>query len=414
MKRLYDEKQAIWRRMQDIWDAAAAEDRPMDEAESREYEALAQKLDEIDKRIAAQERHERLAREMESVRPVPVLPGAHNDGSADDIDASYRQAFVRYLRYGMAGIAPEERQLLRTHVVPGEHRAQASSPGSAGGYLIPQEFGGRLIETLKSYSGVRQAVGEENILRTTTGAEIVWPTVNDTANKGRLIGENQPATTTDLTFGRVALRAFLYSSDVVLVPVSLLQDEAVDLEGYLARALGARLGRIQNEHLTTGDGNGKPSGIVTEAPVGVTAASATAITYGELVDLEHSVDPAYRNGPRVGYMLHDTTLAALRKLADGQGRPLWVPSLAQGVPNTLNGWPYWVNNDMPQIAANQKSILFGSFSQAYVIRELEGVTLLRLEERWADALQVGFLAFMRFDGKMVDSGAVKALQQAAN
>jgi len=218
----------------------------------------------------------------------------------------------------------------------------------------------------------------------------------------------------DVAFGQLVLGAFKYSSKMVLVSVELMQDNSINLANFLGEALGTRIGRITNNHFTTGAGTTLPKGIVTAATsgkVGLTG-ETTSLIFDDLVDLEHSVDPAYRQNGR--FMFHDKTLAALKKIKDSQQRPLFLPGLSVNAPDTILGYPYTVNQDMPQMAANAKSVVFGDLSK-YIIRDVLGITLLRLDERYAEFHQVAFLAFARFDGNLLDAGThpVKYFQNSA-
>ncbi|MCY1305329.1 phage major capsid protein, HK97 family [compost metagenome] len=162
-----------------------------------------------------------------------------------------------------------------------------------------------------------------------------------------------------------------------------------------------------------GTGVGQPTGIVTAASVGANAATAAAITFDELIDLEHSVDPAYRQAGRCRFMFHDSTLKAIKKLKDDQKRPLWLPGVAVREPDTVLGYAYTINQHVPVLASEAKAVLFGDFSK-YLIRDVLAVSLFRLtDSKYTEKGQVGFLAFSRHDGNLIDvGGAVKALQQA--
>lgn len=157
---------------------------------------------------------------------------------------------------------------------------------------------------------------------------------------------------------------------------------------------------------------GQPTGIVTAATLGATAAAETAISFDELVDLEHSIDPAYRQSGQCRFMFHDTTLKQLKKLKDLENRPLWLPGVAVKEPDTILGYAYTINQHMPALAAEARTVLFGDFSK-YLIRDIMAVSLFRLtDSKYTEKGQVGFLAFSRHDGNLVDvGGAVKYLQQ---
>jgi HK97 family phage major capsid protein len=145
--------------------------------------------------------------------------------------------------------------------------------------------------------------------------------------------------------------------------------------------------------------------------VGATGQTLT-VAGDDLIDLIHSVDPAYRN-QNSRFMLADSSVKAVRKLKDTTGQYLWQPGLTAGSPDTLLGYAVSINQDMPVMAANAKSIIFGDISQAYVIRRVQGVAVKRFDERFADALQVGFLSFARYDGTVDDANAAKLYVNSA-
>ena len=324
-------------------------------------------------------------------------------------------AYLNYVRYGISGINDEERSLMSSRYVgdprmggmPSIRNAQSVGSGAGGGYSVPDEAMRPIVDAMKAFGGMRAV---STIIPTASGADLPIPTSNDTGVSGEIITENSTHNDGDITFGQVVLQSYLYSSKIVKVSRQLLQDSSVDLNAYIGTQLGMRIGRIQNTHFTTGDGSSKPNGVVTASTLGKTAAGAAAITYDEAVDLMHSVDPAYQANAR--WMLNFATLAILRKLKDSANMPVWAP-MASGMPDTILGRPYIINQDMPAATTGLKSVLYGDFSN-YHIRDAGNVILLRLEERYADALQVGFLAFLRSDGDLVNAGTnpVKHLIQA--
>lgn len=347
-----------------------------------------------------------------------VLNGAGERGNASDA-GKYRKAFERFMRFGMNELEVEERQLLQRNQVDSKDdpqlRALGASTGSAGGYTVPEGFWAKVTETLKMFGG---AMDGAEMVFTDSGAPLPWPTNDDTANVGYILGENVSGTNEgDLSFGQKSLGAYTFVSGPALVSFQLLQDSGIDIEAFAARKMGERIGRIQNTRFTTGTGSSQPQGYITGATTGVTTASATAITYDEIIDLIHSVDAAYRASGRCQFKLHDLVLAKVRKLRDdsggaGLGRPLWEPSTQVGQPDTLLGYAVKVNNDQDStVAATKKTMAFGDFQSAFAVRKVNGGSLLRLTERYADALQVGFIGFERADSLVQDSGAVKLLVQ---
>lgn len=307
----------------------------------------------------------------------------------------------RLAQRAMTGMDSEARKLWQQY--HSEERAMAGpqSSTSVGGFAIQDEAMREVEIALLQFGGVRQ---NSTILRTATGGPLPIPTVNDTTNVGAIIGEGVTVGTQDAVFGQLVLDAWKYTSKSVLVSVELMQDTSVNLPQMLGRLLGERLGRIQNTHFTTGTGTSNPNGVVTAATFAqATTGNTTAITFANLIALYHSVDPAYRNTSK--FMMNDNSISKIKLMTDSQGRPLWLPGLVDRAPDTILGSPYVINQDMSSMTISGKSILFGDFSK-YLIRDVQDFTLLRLDERFAEFLQVAFLAFMRSDGDLLNAGTV--------
>lgn len=291
-----------------------------------------------------------------------------------------------------------------------EGRDLSSVVGATGGVTVPESFVNQLEINMLAFGGLLQVA---DVIRTDRGDDMPWPTADDTGNTGVQLGESNPiGDSVDPSFGAIVWKAYKFSSKLVKIPVELLEDSAFDLPSVLGEMLGERLGRIQNSKFTTGSGAGTPRGVVTGATLGVTAAGAAAITADELIDLQYALDPARRMNAR--YMFHDNVLLAVRKLKDGQGQYLFQSNAQQGAPDTLVGRPYTINLDMASaIASGNKTVLFGDFRK-YKVRQVRGVRLRRLTERYADTDQEGFVAFVRSDGNLLDAGTapIVYLQQA--
>lgn len=144
---------------------------------------------------------------------------------------------------------------------------------------------------------------------------------------------------------------------------------------------------------------------------GVTGETTSAI-YDDIIDLIHSVDSAYR--PQSCFMMYDTTLAMVRKIKDNYGRPLFGPGLNGEEPDSIAGYKFYINQFFPQVAASAKTIAFGPWKK-YVIRDVQGIVVVRLNELYALNNEVGFVAFMRSDGNLVDPGThpIKYFEQSA-
>ena len=334
--------------------------------------------------------------------------------------------FNTFLRKGVEGFNAEQAREFRNTL--------STTTGSEGGFTVPSLISGTLYNQMKAFGAMRAT---SEIIRTTDGRPLSFAGSDGTSEVGELIAQNTTATAADPSFTSVSLNVFKYSSKIVAVPFELLQDSVLDVEGFVLRRLAQRLGRIGNQHFTTGAGTTQPDGIVARASsgkVGTTGQTLTII-YDDIVDLVHSVDPAYR-GARSAFMTNDSLLKVLRKIKDTAGRPIWTPSYDGGIAiglskpgtaetggyagqdrpvmfDTLLGYPVWVNNDIAVPAANAKTMIFGDLSY-YKIRDAMEVNMFRFTDSAYTKLgQVGFLAWARMGGNLVDTSAVKYYAHSA-
>ncbi|MEV7871502.1 phage major capsid protein [Streptomyces sp. NPDC088124] len=408
LTRLVEEQNTVWQRMLDIRSAAEAAGRDLSAEERANWDAAEERLTEVSGDIDRLNRMARLE-QVDRGQVVTATGTGNNTGTgSEEQDARYADAFGLYLRGGMDRLTGEQRLMLMDH--EGENRAQGTVTDPSGGFLVPDEFRNVMTETMAAFGGLLNLA---EVITTTTGADLTWPTNDDTGNEGEIVGENQEHGEQDLTIGGRKLKAHTFSSRQVRVSLQLLQDSAFNLETWLPKKLGERIGRRAARSFTTGTGVDQPQGLVTGAIVGKTGATGqtTSLVYDDLIDIEHSVDSAYRPGAQ--YLMHDLTLKVIRKLKDGDGRPLWQPIPAPGFPSTINGFTYNLDNSMPVPAANARSIAFGDFKAGYLIRQVLDVQTLRLVERYATFLQVGFLGFARMDGMINDPSAVRVYQHSA-
>lgn len=330
------------------------------------------------------------------------------------------KAFSDFLRTGR--IADEDRDIMndlcgRGMELMGMKRGtdpQSHTVGE-GGYLIPEGFQAEVDKSLLPYF---QMLDFCRVLPTNSGNDIPWPTVNDTANKGALLAENAEVVVGDVDFLSTTLKAYKFTSKMVKIPLELLQDSAIPLESLMADLLAERLGRILSDYMTTGTGSSQPQGIVYAATdASASSVAATALTRDNILDLIYSVNDYYRKSPKAALMMHDTTVKALAKLTFGTAddRPLWNGgNMAQGIPPTIEGYPYIVNNSMDEIGASAESIVFGDFNK-FLIRRVVGTTLFVFREKYMDYLQIAIMAYNRWDSRLIDAGThpIKKLVHAA-
>lgn len=418
-KDLREQRAAIWAQMQGIYERNDGGDWAAEDIE--QYDRLEKELDTLGDAIQRAERHQQRAEELATIdTETRVLPSGDRVVARTvrpEATPEYKDAFLRYMRFGRSELSADDRATLR-HGFAADDESRATNPQtvttSGGGYLIPSEFQAQLIRAMKAFGGVR---ANATVFETDSGAQISIPTVDDTSNKGRLLSINTQVTTNDVAFGQVQFDAYKYSSDLVLVPVELMQDAAFDMDGLITNILAERLGRITEEHYTTGDGSSKPKGIVTASTQGKegTSGQTTTVIADDLVDLYHSLDPAYRAG--ASWLMNDATVKAIRKLktgVSGDNTFLWQPGLQVGAPDMLLGAPVVVSQEMPVMAASAKSIVFGNLKRFWV-RDVRGIRVVRMDERYADYDQVGFVSFLRTDSDLAaPAAAIKHYANAAS
>lgn len=394
--------------------------RTVPDEEKEEFDARADEIDDLQDDI------ERVTRTLDQRKFQETPEGErmremHNEGEEKRMeraeDGNYHEAFVEYVQRGAKRMSNEARDKLYTgHVeyedARGESRTLTTEVDQLGGFTIPSEFADNIESALKRFGGMRRANTD---VQTTDGAgDLIIPTSDDTSNEGEYLGEDQSATEQDINFGRVILGAHVLSTKLVKASVPLLRSGIGAVEDFIEDKLGERFGRRENRAYTTGDGNNKPYGVISASVKGVDASQATGVTEDDVIGLKHSVDPAYRENAE--FMCHDSMLLELKLIKDGNGRPLFIQDFRTGNEPILDGDPVIINQDMVDVSSGlsdgQKSLLYGAFEK-YMIRQVRTMSLLRLEERYAENWAVGFVGFMQNDGNLLDAGTnpVQYLEQ---
>lgn len=396
-------------------EAEQAVDRALSEMSDIEARAeRLQRVEDAEKRMAeAAEAEERARREARR-------PGFGEGEARMGGDMDYRTAFHEYLKaQGQIGaMSAEARAVLEAGYksMGAEARAQTTTD-AAGGYSIPETMLERVVRSMALWGPMYDDAAPFTVINTTGGNPMPFPTVDDTAVTAGAHTEGTTLTDDggkDVTFGTKQLDAFAFDTEWLRVSKELADDSFIAMEGFIGSLLGERLARIANLQLTTGTGTAAPNGIVTASSSGKVAAANNAITYDEILDLEHSVDPMYRRGPGAAYMLNDSTLLSVRKLKDGDGNYLWqMGNVQAGIPSTLNGRPYFINQDMASLTdgVNSRVMVFGDMAKYYV-RKVGQPLIGAIQDKdfWPG---FGIAGYIRFDGELSDTAAVKHLALAA-
>lgn len=363
--------------------------------QAAQFDAMMAETDQIKAQIDRIER----AEDAERTLAQGVANRADDNGTSpdeqEDEERRHKRVFASWLLGGINSLTGEDRDYVVKRMSAAQSQfkndANGTGTGPAGGYLVPPAFSDQLLVALKDYFSALDLFDE---VATATGADLPWPTNDDTSRRARIIGENNQIGQAPMLFGQSVLKAFLYATDAVLVPWTLMEDSFIDLDAFITTALGTAFGRTLADDLTNGTGNGMPMGVATAAAAGPTSVGDT-IAFEDIMELKHSVNRAYRTG--AVFMMNDNTVKSLALLKDNEGRPLWIPSLQVDCPDVLAGFPIAVNESMADVAEGSAPILFGNMKN-YKFRVTKQVSIVRLNERYADFLQTGFFGYARFGG----------------
>tara|TARA_R110000803_G_scaffold102638_11_gene170760 strand:- start:1282 stop:2502 length:1221 start_codon:yes stop_codon:yes gene_type:complete len=392
--RLYEQQKEIY--------AVAKEDgrTALNEEEGRKYDKIEQdyvKLEEDVKRLSAME-----AKEGDSSSAIEKM-ASKKDMSKDEYKEKYSKAFTKHMR-NQPMSADEQGVLTRGT------STQVAGTTTLGGFFVPEEWA-NVINVQRAHIGSVKSIS--NVINTTGGGTLPYPNFNDTGVSAVPMTEGTAPAVSDITVGNTNLGDHTYTSGILKVSFQLMNDEAVDFVDLVGVTLGKRLERGIATDLVTGDNSGNPDGFLTAINPHQAGGDGGTFTASDVYDLEGSLDREYsQNGT---FVLNNSTLSVIKALQIGSGdaRPLWAPSFRDGEPHTIIGHPYLVSADMPDIAAAAKYLAFGDFSN-YTVRTVGGMNMLRMNERFADALSVGFIAWERVDGQLTGpASSIKYIYRTA-
>lgn len=364
------------------------------------YNKMVDDMDRMGKEIARLEKLEALDVEMSRATSKPLT-------SAPVAAPTEDEAPVSKTGRGTKDYTKNFWRVMRSKSVPHEvMNALQVGTETEGGYLVPDEYERTLVQALEEQNIFRQLA---HVIHTSSGDRKI-PVV---ASKGtaQWIDEEAQYPESDDSFGQVSIGAYKLAT-MIKISEELLNDSVFDMPSYIATEFARRIGAAEEEAFFTGNGTGRPLGILAEtggAQVGVTGAKADAVTFDEVMDLFYSLRSPYRRN--AVFIMNDATVKALRKLKNGNGDYIWQPSVTAATPDTILTRPVYTSGFMPTLATGNKTILFGDLGY-YWVADREGRSFKRLNELYAPTGQVGFLASQRVDGKLILPEAVKVLQQA--
>lgn len=391
-----DARNALVTQARNILNGAEAEGRSITADEEQSFDAI---MADADSMSAAIERESRLngfdadlaetRTRITKFEPSMGMNTVAVDDAGTAASASYRSALNTYLRYG-------DRH---------ELRALEVGTASEGGNIVDDKMAAQIVQKADEMSFVR---GLSRVI--TTSSDMKIP-VESTAVTAAIVAEEGAVGETDPAFGSTTLASYKFSC-LVKCSIELLQDAEFDLSSYLAESFGRAFGKAEDQYFLAGTGSGQPTGVVSTSGVGATtAASATAITADEVIDVYHALSNEYRRGESLAWAAADATLKIIRKLKDGDNQYLWQPGLQMGQPDMLLGIPVYANSNMPAATTGLKSLCVANYDYFY-IADRGSVGVQRLDELYAGNGQIGFIATKRMDGALVQGAAGSVLTMA--
>jgi HK97 family phage major capsid protein len=377
--------------MRTIIDLSDTEGRPMSSEETQTYDRMESDVDGFSQTIDRREKQTK-AENMLATSPAEARVSNRKQTKAERLSSDeYRNAFDKYMRFGANSLVGDEA------------RALQEGTDSEGGYLTETVLERRLVQTLQDQNIMRQLA---LVINTTSDRNI---SVESTVGSATWTAEEAAYTESDAAFSQISLGAYKIAT-IMKVSEELMQDSIFDMDSYVGTNFGRRIAEAEEAAFVAGNGSAKPTGATAGASAGVTAASATAITSNEILDLLYSLKRQYRRG--ASFLMNDSTIKAVRQLKDSNGQYMWQPALSAGDPDTIGGRPVFASYDMPAATTGLVSVLFGDFKMGYMIADRGTTSFQRLNELYSANGQVGFRAYRRVDGKVVLSEAIKKLTMA--
>ena len=392
---LREKRAKAWETAKNFLDSRRGENGLVSAEDNSTYEKMETEVVNLGKEIDRLEKQAAIDLELSKATSEPLLEKPQADEKSRKTGRAsneYKNAFWQVMR-NKAGLEVKN--------------ALQIGSDAEGGYLTPDEFEHTLVEALEEEDIFRSLA---NTIQTSSGDRKI-PVV---ATKGDAswVDEEGAIPESDDSFKQVTLSAYKLAT-MIKISEELLNDSAFDLESYVAKEFGRRIGTKEEEAFFVGDGTGKPTGILDATgggQLGKTTSGATAISFDEIMDLFYSLKSPYRKNAT--FLMNDSTVKAIRKLKDGGGKYIWQPSMVAGTPDTILNRPVLTSAYMPEISAGNKTVAFGDFKY-YWIADRQGRSFKRLNELFAVTGQVGFVATQRVDGKLILPEAVKYLQQKA-
>ena len=393
----FQERQQAVHALRDL--ATEAKDREFTAEETEVAERTNSAIDALDSRIdtglRAMEKEAKAAEALETFRSYQALttPAPENAVDARTDDATlFRQLVTGEIR--------------SFESLPSEQRDLTKGSATAGGNLVDSTMFDRIFEKLEEESAVIRAGA--TVIRTAGGEDLLVPKVT-TNPTGAIVAEAGTIGESDPVFGQVTLGAFKYAA-LTQVSQELLADSIFDVASFVTNVGGQAVTRALGADLSNGSGSSKPKGIAQAATSFGTSATATTITYANLVEIEATMPVPYKNQDTV-WIMSPEAVKVIRLLTDDQSRPLWEPSMQAGNPDQLLGYRVYVDGNIDAATSGKRAVVF-AHAPSYAVRIAGGLQIDRSDDF---AFNTGLATFrfqMRGDGDGIDDNGIGCLTQA--
>ena len=380
LQELIEKRAKAWEGAKAFVESKKDKDGLLSNEDVKTYHEMESKIQQFTDEIDRTTRMDAMERELSKPVNTPLTAKPMGDMKESEVKPSsaYKEAMLKALRSNFRQID----NVLQEKV------------DADGGYLVPEEYDNRLIQTLNGENIMRSLA---NIITTSGDHKINIAATNPAA---AWIEEGGQLTFGEATFKQVLLDAHKLHV-AIKVTEELLYDSAFNLEDYILEQFGKALANAEEDAFLNGDGTGKPTGIFHETNGGTHLTEITAFKSDDIINLIHALKRPYRKN--AAFIMNDKLIAIVRKLKDGNGAYMWQPSYQVGEPDTLLGYPVYTSAFAPE-----GKIAFGDFSY-YNIGDRGTRSFKQLTELFAGNGMIGFVAKERVDGKLILPEAIQIL-----
>jgi HK97 family phage major capsid protein len=377
------------------------------------FEPLNQRLALVDKQQKAHAEQmgamDALMAKIEAKIGRPGILGLDTRGRTAELKKkvnAWANGVVRASTVGIANLDDEVKKIMTE--INEQYKVLRISDDTTGGYLAPPEFVMMIIEAVVLISNARAIV----TVRQTANKAVRIPKRTAVFAAQRVTEQGTRSETTGLTFGLEEISA---PECYAIIDISNedLEDSAFDLEAYIRENASEQFAVLEGKEFVSGTGVGQLEGVLTNTAIGYTASgNAATLSADSLITCAYAIKTAYSRN--ASYILNRQTIGAVRTLKDAIGNYLWLPGIADGVPNTIAGFPYWEFPDMPAVAANAYPIAFGDWKRAYVMADRIAMTFLRDPYTQGASGNVRMWFRRRVGGQVVLAEAINKLKCATS